>query len=209
MDIEQIQSIDGFDKLSSKQQKFAAHYAVHSNATQAALHADYSEKTAYSQGQRLLKNVEIQKVIQEIFRRNTMSEFEVLHRLTEIARGDLSDVVDDYGNLDMAKAKSKGKTKLLKKVKSRSITTDDSDIHEAEVETYDALKALELLARKHDLINKIRVERVEDRVIVDIRAGRIDFEPLAQEFGLDLATQLFQQAGVPIDTDANVDVDAT
>lgn len=42
-------------KLSFKQQKFAQIYK--GNATRAALEAGYSPKTAYSQGQRLLKNV--------------------------------------------------------------------------------------------------------------------------------------------------------
>ena len=36
------------------------------NATQAAKNAGYSEKTAYSQGQRLLKNVEVQQKLDEL-----------------------------------------------------------------------------------------------------------------------------------------------
>lgn len=50
-------------KLTTKQRKFTAIYA--GNATQAAIKAGYSKKTAYSQGQRLLKNVEIIKAIKE------------------------------------------------------------------------------------------------------------------------------------------------
>lgn len=51
--------------LTEKQQRFVDEYLVDLNATQAATRAGYSEKTAYSMGQRLLKNVEIQKAIQE------------------------------------------------------------------------------------------------------------------------------------------------
>ncbi|MBO6510137.1 MAG: terminase small subunit [Roseibium sp.] len=51
-------------KLNDKQQRFAQEYLIDLNATQAAIRAGYSEKTAYSQGQRLLKNVEIQELIQ-------------------------------------------------------------------------------------------------------------------------------------------------
>ena len=50
-------------KLTTKQRKFKEIYA--GNATKAALKAGYSKKTAYSQGQRLLKNVEIIKAIKE------------------------------------------------------------------------------------------------------------------------------------------------
>lgn len=50
-------------KLTAKQQRFVDAYD--GNATKAAIAAGYSEKTAYSAGQRLLKNVEIQTAIQE------------------------------------------------------------------------------------------------------------------------------------------------
>jgi len=47
--------------LTYKQQKFVDVYV--GNATQAAKKAGYSIKTAYSAGQRLLKNVDIQKAV--------------------------------------------------------------------------------------------------------------------------------------------------
>jgi phage terminase small subunit len=46
-------------KFTPRQEKFIEEYIMLDNATQAAKNAGYSEKTAYSQGQRLLKNVEI------------------------------------------------------------------------------------------------------------------------------------------------------
>ena len=46
-------------ELNDKQSKFIDEYMIDLNATQAAIRAGYSEKTAYSQGQRLLKKVEI------------------------------------------------------------------------------------------------------------------------------------------------------
>jgi phage terminase small subunit len=45
--------------LNDKQKLFIQHYLIDPNATQAAIKAGYSEKTAYSQGQRLLKHVEV------------------------------------------------------------------------------------------------------------------------------------------------------
>ena len=50
-------------KLRPKQQAFVNAYA--GNATAAALAAGYSKKTAYSHGQRLLKNGEIQEAIKD------------------------------------------------------------------------------------------------------------------------------------------------
>ena len=52
-------------KLTAKQKRFCDEYLIDLNATQAAIRAGYKKETAYSQGQRLLKNVEVQKHIAE------------------------------------------------------------------------------------------------------------------------------------------------
>ena len=46
-------------KVTEQQERFIQEYLVDLNATQAAKRAGYSQKTAYSQGQRLLKHVVI------------------------------------------------------------------------------------------------------------------------------------------------------
>ncbi len=51
--------------LNFKQQKFVDEYLVDCNATQAATRAGYSAKTAYSQGERLLRHVEIKAALTE------------------------------------------------------------------------------------------------------------------------------------------------
>lgn len=53
-------------KLNEKQRRFALEFIIDLNATQAALRSGYSAKTAYSLGQRLLKNVEVKKVVDEL-----------------------------------------------------------------------------------------------------------------------------------------------
>jgi phage terminase small subunit len=51
--------------LSAKHKLFAAEYLKDRNATRAALSAGYSKRTAYSQGQRLLKHVEVSEYLQK------------------------------------------------------------------------------------------------------------------------------------------------
>ena len=51
--------------ITGKQAKFISEYTKDFNATQAAIRAGYSPKTAYSIGQRLLKNVEVQAAMKE------------------------------------------------------------------------------------------------------------------------------------------------
>jgi len=49
--------------MNARRQRFVQEYLVDLNATQAAKRAGYSAKTAYSQGQRLLKFVEVREAI--------------------------------------------------------------------------------------------------------------------------------------------------
>ena len=51
-------------KLTPKQQRFVEEYLVDLNATQAAIRAGYSAKTARAQGQRMLTKVDIEEAIQ-------------------------------------------------------------------------------------------------------------------------------------------------
>lgn len=68
-------------KITPKQKKFADFYIECGNATEAAKRAGYSEKTAYSIGQRLLKNVEVSAYIAK---RQQKIESERLCTLKEI-----------------------------------------------------------------------------------------------------------------------------
>jgi phage terminase small subunit len=78
--------------LNERQRLFYKEYLVDSNATQAAKRAGYSEKTAYSQGQRLLKNVEGQKYMAELMKEKEAKliadQDEVLKYLTAVLRGE-------------------------------------------------------------------------------------------------------------------------
>ena len=51
--------------LTSKQARFIEEYLIDLNATQAAIRAGYSEKTAYSQGEGLLRNVDVAAAVAE------------------------------------------------------------------------------------------------------------------------------------------------
>lgn len=72
-------------ELTPKQELFCHEYVVDLNATQAAIRAGYSEKTARSQGQRLLTNVAIQdqlKTLQaERFKATDLSAEWVLEKI--------------------------------------------------------------------------------------------------------------------------------
>lgn len=79
--------------MNALRERFCQEYLVDLNATQAATRAGYSSKTAYSQGQRLLKNVEVAAQIQDLMMaRATRVQFTIDQVLTELKILGLSDV---------------------------------------------------------------------------------------------------------------------
>lgn len=141
--------------LSAKQQLFVDLYLTTFNATQSALAAGYSDKTAYAQGARLLKNAEISEAIRARLDETAMSANEVLMRLAEHARGDIDNYLDEAGNFDLPKARQAAKTKLIRKFKTKTTvrTFGETEVEttEVEFELYDAQAALSLLGKHHAL----------------------------------------------------------
>lgn len=80
--------------LSPKQQAFIEHYLTSWNATQAAIAAGYSQKTARAIGSENLTKPDIQAAIQTRLAALKMSADEVVTRLTEHARGSLAPFLD-------------------------------------------------------------------------------------------------------------------
>jgi phage terminase small subunit len=75
--------------MTPKQARFVDEYLIDLNATQAAIRAGYSAKTAYSQGQRLLKDVEVAAAIEAAqearIERVEITQDWVLSRLASVA----------------------------------------------------------------------------------------------------------------------------
>lgn len=89
--------------INPKQSRFVDEYLVDLNATQAAIRAGYSAATAYSQGQRLLKHVEVAAEIakrrQKITDKLELTAEGVVAELAKIGFSDLRKAFDDEGRL--------------------------------------------------------------------------------------------------------------
>lgn len=89
--------------MNERHALFVAEYLLDLNATQAAIRVGFSEKTAYSQGQRLLKNVEVAAAIKEALdKRSERTQVDadwVLKRLDLEASADLADLYTEAGDL--------------------------------------------------------------------------------------------------------------
>ena len=82
-------------KLKPKELVFAEEWLKTTNATQSAIKAGYSERTAYSAGNRLLKKVDVKQYIDERLaemKENSIADTdEVMQFLSSTMRGDIPD----------------------------------------------------------------------------------------------------------------------
>lgn len=89
--------------LTDKQEAFCREYLIDLNATQAAIRAGYSEKTANEQGSQNLAKLSIQNRIQELMNeRNERLSIDadyVLKRLVDIDQMDVLDILHDDGGI--------------------------------------------------------------------------------------------------------------
>lgn len=159
--------------MSPKQQKFVDEYLIDLNATQAAVRAGYSPETAYSQGQRLLKNVEVAaataKAVAARSERTQVDADWLLVRLAEEAKADVADLYDDKGHLlavkDWPLIWRQGLVAGIETLREKVGEDENGDPEFATVQKIklsDRIKRLELIGRHVD------IQAFQDRVKVDV-----------------------------------------
>lgn len=125
--------------MNEKQKRFCDEYLIDCNATQAAIRAGYSPKTAQVQSARLLSNVMVKAYIDEQLERlhneKTADAREVLEYLTAVMRGEHTEQV------------------------LRLVGDGVQEISNIDVSAKDRIKAAEMLAKRYGLLtDKIGVE---------------------------------------------------
>jgi len=142
--------------VTDRQEKFCNEYLIDLNATQAAIRAGYSNKTADTQGPRLLQNVGVRAYIDaEIAkqsRRTGINADRVVKELARVALIDPTKVI----NMDNATVKddaSKDDTAAISSVRVKTSKGVGGDSVEREIKLNDKLKALELLGRHLGMFN--------------------------------------------------------
>lgn len=137
-------------KLNEKQRRFVDEYLIDLNATQAAIRAGYSAKTADVQGSRMLGNVKVQQAISEAMaersKRTGVNQDRIVLELARIAFVNASDVIDPE-DATIKEGASDDDTAAIQSVKVKVIPTKDGEGIEREIRLSDKLKALELLGK--------------------------------------------------------------
>lgn len=137
--------------MTKKQKRFCDEYLIDCNATQAAIRAGYSPKTAYSIGVENLKKPEIKAYIDEqlekMHNENIASAEEVMQYLTSVLRGEsLAEIVVVEGDGDGCSSARR--------------------INKAPDER-ERLKAAELLGKRYSLFKDNMTLEIEPVMIVD------------------------------------------
>lgn len=124
--------------MNDKQKRFADEYIIDLNATQAAIRAGYSEKTAYTIGQKLTKKDEIREYIrlrmEEKDSALIASQDEVLKYLTAVMRNE--------------------KTEQVVAIEGIEKGVSEARIIEKDVSIRDRNKAAELLAKRYGILSE-------------------------------------------------------
>ena len=138
-------------KLNARQKAFCEYYVVCGNATDAAIKAGYSKKTADRIASENLRKLELKKYIDELMQKleseRIASAKEVLEMLTSSMRGEIKEevvVVEGTGD-----------------------GCSDARIIEKQIGLKDRIKAAELLGKRYRLFtDKVEVEGVLPVMIV-------------------------------------------
>ena len=149
--------------LTEKQKKFVEEYLIDLNATQAAIRAGYSVKTADVQSSRMLGNVKVQQAIAEKMaersRRTGSNQGRVLMELAKIAFVNADDVI----NAQDATTKEGASRDDLAAIQSIKVKSFGEDGIEREIKLADKLKALEMLGRHLGMWNdKLQMSGIEE-----------------------------------------------
>lgn len=139
-------------KLTAKQQRFCDEYLIDLNATQAAIRAGYSKKTAYSIGNENLKKPEIKEYIEQRMAEKEAAliadQDEVMRYLTSVMRRELNEsVVVTLQNKTEKWVEVEGTGKL----KKQTTTEETPAVVPIPARLSDANKAAELIGRRYGI----------------------------------------------------------
>lgn len=137
--------------LSPKQAAFVREYLIDLNATQAAIRAGYSPKTANEQGSRLLTNVSVADAIAaaqgKAQERADVTVDRIVAELAKIAFSDPRDLFDADGRLKPLSELTDNAAASLAGIDVVQAGGEDLPLEIRKIKRWDKTKAIELLGR--------------------------------------------------------------
>lgn len=147
------------DNLSEKHKRFVKIYAQSLNKVKSYMqvYPDSTYEAAATSAWELLKNPEIKAALDEEFNASVMTKSEVLQRINAIADINVSELMNDFGEIDIVKVKERNAGYLIKSISDTKFGK--------RINLYDSQKALDSLAKIHRLYedkNEVTVNIVQE-----------------------------------------------
>jgi hypothetical protein len=110
--------------------------------------------SVYKVANEWLNRVKIRSALDELFQNRIASSVEVLARHAEVATSDITDCVDETGQIDLKKARETGKSRLIKSITRKSWfdKSKGAEVFEVRVELYSAADARRDLMKYHGVL---------------------------------------------------------
>ena len=156
--------------MNEKQQRFCQEYVIDLNATQAAIRAGYSARTAYAIGHKLLKKAEIQERISELQgdlqKATGITAIRVLTEHKKIAFSSIADLHQSWiSRKDFEELTDDEKSAIKSisvKVTKRNVGTrqepEIADVELVKIELYDKQKSLDSIANLLNFTAPVQTE---------------------------------------------------
>lgn len=168
-------------KLTAKQQAFVNEYLIDLNATQAAIRAGYSKKTAREIGaENLTKPIIAQEIDKAMAKREERTQIDadyVLKRLVAIDEMDVADILDSAGNFKPIKDWPKTWRTTLSGLDLQELMLGETESVIRKIKWPDKVKNLELIGR-HTSVSAFK-DVVEQKSVSVVR--KIDKNTSAEE----------------------------
>lgn len=155
-------------ELTGKQEAFIAAYIgpANCNATEAARIAGYNANGNSLEviACNVLRNVKVASRIRQVMRDSAMDPDEVVKRISDCARSSIDDIGNVDGGMfftDLDKTKKRGKLHTISSI-------EYSDKGQIKVKMYNALDALEKLAKMHGLYAEEKPHVQNDTKILNV-----------------------------------------
>lgn len=167
-------------KLTDKQNRFCEEYIVDLNATQAAIRAGYSKKTANRIGSENLSKPDIQNEIQRLKSlRSTRTQIEadsVVQELVKVAFSNIKHYLDieddevyfkDLKNVTDEESAAIESVKVMKKIiKGKGEKDDDVEVQAIQFKLHSKVNALVQLGRHLGIFDKDNQQRQQPFILV-------------------------------------------
>jgi phage terminase small subunit len=158
--------------LKPSRQRFAAEYVKDCNATQAAIRAGYSANTAYSQGQRLLKVVEVMAEITKLqskaLNEAGLKATDVMRAIEHVVNGDVRRLFDEQGNLRPIHALTREQAALIGgfEIIKKNAEAGDGHIDTVhKVKLKDTARYVEMGAKHFALLTEVVKHTADDELL--------------------------------------------